>query len=65
LTKNAALAEPGFAPVFSEHGCVGHVIRSVRGWTGYDSEDRKIGIYPTPDAAAQALLEAAVVDAAE
>ena len=46
------------------HSCVGHLLRTVKGFKAYDWEDRPIGTYPTPDLAVAALMERATVEAA-
>ena len=56
--------EHSFAPVIGSTGCVGHLIWTARGVRAFDRDDREVGTYPTMDAAAAALLELAVVDAA-
>ena len=46
-------------PVHGAQGCAGHPIRSARGFRAFDPDDREIGVYPTPDLGAVALLELA------
>jgi hypothetical protein len=57
--------ERHFAPVISEHGCAGHVLRTCKGIRAFDVEDRELPeMYATVDAAVAALLERAVAEAA-
>jgi hypothetical protein len=51
-------------PVIALSGCVGHLIRSARGFRAFDASDREIGTYPSPDDGARVLLELAVAEAA-
>ncbi len=44
-------------PVHGAHGCAGHLLRSAKGFRAFDSQDKEIGLYPTPDSAVAALLE--------
>jgi len=39
-------------PVHGEHGCVGHLLRSAKGFRACDVNDKEIGTFPTTDAAA-------------
>jgi hypothetical protein len=64
-TSSAGLRpELFFAPVVGISGCVGHLLRSARGFRAFDRDDREIGTYPTPDAAIAALLEREAAEAA-
>jgi hypothetical protein len=51
-------------PVNSEHGCVGHLFRTARGFKAYDWHDCLVGTYPNADLAAAALLELATTEPA-
>ncbi len=44
-------------------GCVGHLLRSAKGFRAFDAGDKEIGLYPTPDAGVTALLELAIAGA--
>ncbi len=46
-------------PVHGAHGCAVHLLRSAKGFRAFDSQDKEIGLYPTPDAGVAALLELA------
>jgi hypothetical protein len=56
--------ERHFAPVISEHGCAGHVLRTARGFRAFDADDKEVGTYATADIAVATLLELAVAEAA-
>jgi hypothetical protein len=51
-------------PVHDTTGCIGHLLRSARGFRACDRNDRQIGVFETPALAIAALLEAAITDAA-
>jgi hypothetical protein len=51
-------------PVHNTTGCVGHLLRSARGFRAFDSDDREIGSYPNADLAVAALLDLATAEAA-
>lgn len=55
--------EARLIPVFGTHGCVGHLLRSARGFRACDANDKEIGTYPNAELAAAALLERAMVEA--
>jgi hypothetical protein len=44
-------------PIQGERGCVGHLLRSARGFRAFDADDKEIGIYPTVGDGLVALLE--------
>jgi hypothetical protein len=46
-------------PVFDMSGCVGHILRTAKGFRACDSNDKEIGVFETPDLGIAALLEAA------
>jgi hypothetical protein len=46
-------------PVHGTCNCVEHLLRTAKGFRAFDTLDHEIGIYPTPDLAADALLELA------
>jgi hypothetical protein len=46
-------------PVFNTSGCVGHILRTARGFRACDANDKEIGVFETPAAGIAALLEAA------
>ncbi len=46
-------------PVHGAQGCAGHLLRTANGFRAFDSEDKEIGVYPTPEAGVAALLELA------
>ncbi len=43
-------------PVFNRTGCVGHVLRTAKGFRTCDVNDKEIGIYQSPDLGIAALL---------
>jgi hypothetical protein len=49
-------SDTNLMPVFWQHGCAGHLMRSPKGFRAFDCNDKLIGIFATSDAAAQALL---------
>jgi hypothetical protein len=44
-------------PVHDTTGCVGHLLRSARGFRAFDAMDKQIGIYATAGDGVVALLE--------
>jgi len=46
-------------PVFGTAGFAGHLLRTARGFRACDVRDKQIGVYPTADQGATALLELA------
>jgi hypothetical protein len=46
-------------PVHDTTGCIGHLLRSARGFRAFDRDDRQIGIYNTAGDGLVALLERA------
>jgi hypothetical protein len=43
-------------PVFNTSGCVGHILRTARGFRACDTNDREIGIFETAGLGIVALL---------
>jgi hypothetical protein len=43
-------------PVHDTTGCVGHLLRSARGFRAFDANDKQIGIYATAGDGVVALL---------
>jgi hypothetical protein len=37
-------------PVFNVSGCVGHILKTARGFRACDANDKKIGVFETPAA---------------
>ncbi len=50
-------------PVHGAQGCAGHLLRTANGFRAFDSEEKEIGVYPTPEAGVAALLELATAAA--
>jgi hypothetical protein len=44
-------------PIHDTTGCVGHVLRSAKGFRAFDRDDREIGTYATAGEGLVALLE--------
>jgi hypothetical protein len=44
------------APVIGTHGCLGHLLNTVKGWKAYDGDDKPLGTFPDQTAAVQAVL---------
>jgi hypothetical protein len=44
-------------PVHDTTGCVGHLLRSAKGFRAFDANDKEIGTYPTAGLGIVALLE--------
>jgi hypothetical protein len=51
--------EARLIPVFGAHACVGHLLRTARGFRACDANDKEIGIFETPALGVAALLERA------
>jgi len=43
-------------PVFDASGCVGHILRTARGFRACDANDREIGVFETAGLGVVALL---------
>ncbi len=50
-------------PVHGANGCAGHLLRTAKGFRAFDTHDKEIGLYPTPEAGVTALLELATAAA--
>jgi hypothetical protein len=50
-------------PIHNTTGCVGHVLRTAKGFRACDANDKQVGIFATPALAVAALLERANTDA--
>ena len=46
-------------PIFNTSGCVGHILRTAKGFRARDANDKKIGVYETAGLGIAALLERA------
>jgi hypothetical protein len=46
-------------PVFNTTGCVGHILRTAKGFRACDANDKESGVFETPALGFVALLEAA------
>jgi hypothetical protein len=46
-------------PVFNMTGCVGHLLRTAKGFRACDANDNEIGVFETPALGIAALLERA------
>jgi hypothetical protein len=62
--KNANEISKTLMPVFNATGCVGHLLRTARGFRACDANDKHIGTFETPALGVAALLERAT-DAAQ
>ena len=49
-------------PVHGTHGCVGHLIRTAKGFKTYDAADRLVGVYDTANLAVAAILATEVAE---
>jgi hypothetical protein len=47
--------EPAFAPVIVGDRCLGHLLRSAKGYRAFDRNDREVGTFLNVDAAIAAL----------
>jgi hypothetical protein len=63
--KNANEISKTLMPVFSTSGCVGHILRTAKGFRVCDANDKQIGVYESPDLGIAALLERATVEAVD
>jgi hypothetical protein len=43
-------------PVIGTHGCVGCVLRTAKGWRGFDAADKCLATFPTQADAVSAVL---------
>jgi hypothetical protein len=43
-------------PVFDASGCVGHILRTAKGFRACDANDREIGVFETAGLGIAALL---------
>ncbi len=48
-------------PVHGVTGCVGHLLRSAKGFRAFDSQDKEVGTFDSAEAGAAALLELTVI----
>jgi hypothetical protein len=46
-------------PVHGTAGCVGHLLRTAKGFRACDANDKEVGCFESANAAAAALLERA------
>jgi hypothetical protein len=44
-------------PVHGERGCVGHILRTAKGFRAFDRDDKEIGVFETAGDGLVALLE--------
>jgi hypothetical protein len=49
-------------PVFSEHACCGHILRTAKGFKAYDVSDRLVGVFETADLGVAAILATEVTE---
>jgi hypothetical protein len=60
LMQNAnEISTKTLMPVFNVSGCVGHILKTARGFRACDANDKLVGIYPTAGEGIIALLNAA------
>ncbi len=52
-------------PVHGVTGCVGHLLRSAKGFRAFDAEDKEIGTFESAALAAAAFLEREAITACE
>ena len=54
-----------FVPVMGRDRCIGHLLRTCRGWLAVDQRDIELGCYENQAEAAEAVLRAAEAAIAE
>ena len=55
--KNATdISTKTLMPVFDASGCVGHILRTAKGFRACDANDREIGVFETAGLGIVALL---------
>ncbi len=48
-------------PIHGVTGCVGHILRTAKGFRAFDSQDKEVGTFDSAEAGAAALLELTVI----